>query len=47
MLEDPEKRMEMGKRAMNLYDKNYAYDKAMEKYYQMFMEKCGITCVKG
>ena len=47
MYENPGERIDMGKRAMDIYDKHYAYEVAMKKYYSVLAEKCEIACVKG
>lgn len=39
MLENPDKQIEMGNRAMNLYNKNYDYYVAMQKYYMILQTK--------
>lgn len=43
MVEDPEGCTSMGSRAKKLYEEQYAYEVAMEKYSAVFEDKCGIT----
>ena len=42
MAENPQKCAEMGRRAKKLYNEQYAYEVAMEKYCSLFTDKCGI-----
>ena len=43
MVEDPDGCASMGSRAKKLYEKQYAYEVAMEKYNAVFEDKCGVT----
>ena len=43
MVENPEECNAMGIRAKELYENQYAYEVAMEKYRFVITEKCGIT----
>ena len=43
MVEDPDGCASMGSRAKKLYEEQYAYEVAMEKYNAVFEDKCGVT----